>query len=170
MMKMMMIGSRSPTLRTVVKEGISGIFLGKIQHVHIPVPDRLVCMLRFCYDKMIGKNRIWIDQNIIFLALAALELEHYLLGRTILSAQEAPALCYFLLAELSGGRDHSCRIELQLDSQTADLNLSHTHVLERTEVPARQRPLRQLVSYKLMYLILFHFILASSSQVRILSL
>ena len=82
----MMIRSRRTTLGTIVEEYVTGILSGKIQHIDVSVPDRLVCMLCLGYDQMIRKYRIRIDQNIIFLALAPFELEHYLLCRTVFPA------------------------------------------------------------------------------------
>ena len=65
----------------------------------------------------------------IFLALAAFELHHYLLGRTVFAAEETSSLSYVLLVELRCGRHHPCRIELKLDLQASDLYLPHLHIL-----------------------------------------
>ena len=106
--------------------------------------------------QMIRKYRIWIYKNIIFLAFAAFESEHYLLRRTILPAKETSALRKIFLAELGCGRNHSGRIELKLDCKATYFHFPDLHVFKGTEITAGKRPLRQLVPNKFMYSVLSH--------------
>ena len=108
------------------------------------------------YDQMVREYRIWIYQDMIFLALAAFELHHYLFGRTVFTTEETSSLCYVLLVELRCRRHHPCRIELKLDLQAADLDFSYLHILERSEVVACQRPAGKLVSDEFMDSVFFH--------------
>ena len=132
------------------------IFSGKVKHIHIPVPDRLIHMTAFRYHEMIRKYRIRINQNMIFLALTTLELHHYLFFRAVFTTEEAATLGNILLAEFCCGRHHPGRVELELYVQTANLNLLDAHILQRPEIITGQRPTRELVSYELMYSIFFH--------------
>ena len=91
-------------------------------------------MLVHGYDKVVGKYRIRIDQDVVLLALPAFELYELLDIRTVVTAQEAPALCNLLLAELCRRRGYPGRIELQLYCQPSDLDLSDANILQRPEV------------------------------------
>ena len=80
---MVMIRSRSATLWTIVEKRVSRIFPRKVQHINISVPDRLVGVLGFGYNKVIRKYRIRIDQDVISLTFTSLKLKHYLLRRAV---------------------------------------------------------------------------------------
>ena len=113
-LEMMMVRSRGSTLRTIVEENEIMILPGKVKHIHIPVPYRLIRMSALCNHKMVWKYRIWIYQNMVFLTLSTLELHHYLFCRAVFTTKKTTTSGYIFLAELCSGRHHSSRIELQL--------------------------------------------------------
>ena len=80
---MMMIRGRSSAPGTIIEKSESVIFAGKVEHVHISLPYRLIRMTVHRNDQMVWKNRIGIDKNVIFLALSAVKLEKHLLLRAV---------------------------------------------------------------------------------------
>ena len=99
-LKMMMVRSGCTAFRAIVEEGEVLIFPCQVKHVNIPFPDGLVSMPVRRNHKMVRENRIWIDKDMVFLSLTALELHHDLLRRPVLAAKEAPSLGYIGLVQL----------------------------------------------------------------------
>ena len=99
-LEMMMIRSRSPTSGTIVEKSESTILPCQIQHIHISLPYALIRMLCLSYHQMLRENRVWIDQNMIFLILTSFEFQHYLLRRTIVPAEETFSIGNILLVKL----------------------------------------------------------------------
>ena len=91
-------------------------------------------------NKVIREYRIWIYQNMIFLAFASVEFEQYLLSRPVLAAKKASASGDILLAQLRCRRNHSGRIELQLYCQSSYLHLTYPDILQCTKIIACKRP------------------------------
>ena len=71
--------------KIIIEETEIRILSGKVKHVDVTMPDRLIRMPVHCNYQVIWEYRIWIDQNVIFLALSSLELDHYLLRGTVLT-------------------------------------------------------------------------------------
>ena len=69
---------------------------------------------------MFMENGIRIDQDVIFLAFAAVEPHAYLTGRTVVLAEETFSLLYGSGINLRGSGHDSCRIELQGDLQPSE--------------------------------------------------
>ena len=141
---------------TVVEKSRTCIFSRKVEHIDIAVSNSLVEMLVDCDHKMVRENRIRIDEDVIFLALASLETHHHLFRRTVLTTEKAFARSDVRLAELCSGGNHPGRIELELHLKASDIHCPDFHVLESPEIAACKRPARELVRDELMYSVLFH--------------
>ena len=156
-LKMVMIRGRGTALGTVVEKGEDVVLSGKVKHVDVPVPDRLVGVPYRSYDQMVWEYRIRIDEYMVLLALAALELEHGLLYRTVFTAEKASAGCDGCLVKLRCRRYYPGRVELKPYSQSSGFDFTGADSFQSPVILACQRPLRELVTHKFMqYLIILH--------------
>ena len=153
----MMVRSRGTTSGPIVEECKICIFSSQIQHIHITLPYALISMSGIRYHQMIRKNRIWIDQYVIFLVLASVELQHYLLLRPVVPAEEAFSSGNILLVQLRRRRYDTSRIELKLDRKPSCVHLTDLDILQGPEIFTRKGPAGQLVAYKLIYCLTMHF-------------
>ena len=99
-LKMVMVWGGSAALGAIVEECEIRIFSCQIEHVHISFPYGLVCMSCSRNHQMVRKDRVRIQKYMVFLALPALELEHYLFLRTVFAAKEALPFSYIGLRQL----------------------------------------------------------------------
>ena len=76
----------------------------------------------------------------VLLVLPSLKLDHGLLCRTVVAAEETPALCNVSLIQLGSRRNDSCRIELQLHCKPSGIQVSDLYILQGPEVITRKRP------------------------------
>ena len=155
-LEMMVIRSRCATARPIIEECQRCILPCEVEHIDISVPYGLVCMPVHSYDQMIRENRVWINEDMVFLSLAAFELHHYLLLRPVLPTQETAAGGDILLGKFGSRRHHAGGVELQLDLKPSDLQLAYTYILEGPEVVASQWPAGKLVTDEFMYSCFFH--------------
>ena len=125
-------------MRSVVEKGVILIFLGKVKDVYVAFPDGLGAMPCARNHEMVRKNRIGIEQDVVFLALASLEAEECLLGEAV--AEKAGPLSDRGLVELCRRRNHTRRVVLHNDVQPPYVKFPGLHTLERPEVRAGKRP------------------------------
>ena len=125
---------------TIVEKCKPVILTCQVQHVDIPMPDRLIRMSDRCNYQMVRKYRIWIYKNVIFLALSPFKPDHALLWRTVFPTKETLAHRYVFLIQLCSGRNDPGRIELKLYCQSASLNFPYPDILQGPEVITRKRP------------------------------
>ena len=144
-LKMMMVRGRSSALGSVIEKYMVRIDLCEIKNIHIPSPDRLRLMLRQCYHQMIRENRVWIDQNVIFLSLSAFKTDMVLLGRPVVPAQETFSCLQRRFVGLRRGRDDTRRIVLDFNIESTYRQSLDLHSFKRTEITARKRPAGKLV-------------------------
>ena len=93
---------------------------------------------------MFGKYGIWINENIIFLSLAALEADSGLLSRPVVPTQEAGSRRNGSLIQFGGRRYCPGRVELHPDLKSVNRQCLDTDILQGSVICAAQRPARKL--------------------------
>ena len=147
----------------------------QVRHVRQAFPDRLVDVAVPGDGQMSRENGIGIDQDIVFAALAAFELQGALLFRAGVGAKETRTGLDRGFVDFSGRGADAGRIVLDADRQPADRQFAGLRIFQGAEIGGGQGPDRQLVPDEFIEDVLFsHFASmrrrAASSTVRILSL
>ena len=89
---------------------------------------------------MVREYRVRVYQNMVLLVLPSLKPDHGLLCRTVVAAEETPALCNVSLVQLGCRRNDSRRIELQFHCKSSGIHVSDLYILQGPEVITRKRP------------------------------